>query len=495
MRLEAMRVFGISVAAGLVLAGAPAEGKPTPDAAPLQAAMDAARAGDCKTSLRLMAPMLTSPDALPQKVRSAVDLVGLGCALKINDTALAYRYALDGTAFDDAGDEVWRMRLALELDGKQHDAALATVTLMTQGRGAALNGVPVRWLLSLDNALRDAGAAAGRRRLLALLVEPSYQPVEPIPVADLFRQRYAEVLFDAGEKQAALALVAQIDTPSTVMALSLDPRFRGAVPAGFDARKTMAAQLGRLREIAARHPDSLDVVIEIAAAQRLMGQPDAALATLYADNPTVIGARSYADKDQKLNWWWDGVARAHAAAGHYDQAVAAMRQGMGLKEGGQPNVSQTINLAEAQLRYGHFDDALATLAVFDRETLSASPYGVMEMRFARGCASQRAGKGDPHGDVAFAKAHPKDHPQALADLLLCVGDLDGAAAAFIARLDDPARRVDALLELSEFASPTAAVTVDPVYGRLSALVARDDIKAAVARAGGTRKFNVQRHDL
>jgi tetratricopeptide (TPR) repeat protein len=483
--------------AGFVMTGsaARAESRAAGDRASLDAGVRAAQAGDCKAALRLISPVLKSPNALAENVRAAVDLVALGCALKINDTALAYGYSLDGTGLNDASDELWRMRLGLELDGKRHDAALTTVTLMTQGRGAALNAVPVRWLLALDNGLRDAGDTAGRRRLLAMLAEPSYVPIEPIPVADLIRRRYAEVLFDAGEKEAALGLVAQIETPSTVMAVSVDPRFRSAVRAGFDARKATAAFLDRLNDIAARHPDSLDVVIEIAAAQRLMGQPEAALATLHAGDPTVAGARPFADKDEKLNWWWDGVARSHAAAGHYEQAVAAMQQGMGLKEDGQPNVSQTINLAEAQLRYGHFDDALATLDVFQRQSLPASPYGEMEMRFARGCAAQRAGKGDPHGDVAFAKAHPGDHPQALSDLLLCIGDIDSAATAFIARLDDPARRVDALLELSEFDAPAGTVPADPVYGQLRALTARDDVKAAIARAGGARKFNVQRLDL
>lgn len=390
---------------------------------------------------------------------------------------------------------MWRIRLALELDGKQRDAALTTVMSMTQGRGAALNAVPVRWLLPLDNDLRDAGDAANRRRLLAMLAEPSHVPIEPIPVADLIHRRYAEVLYDVGEKEAALGLVAQIETPSTLMAVSVDPRFLAAVPAGFNARNAMEVHLARLQEIALRHPASLDVVIEIAAAQRRLGQPDAALATLHANDPTIAGARAFADKGEKLNWWWDGVARSYEEAGRYEQAISAMRQGMGIKEGGQPNVSQTINLAEAHLRFGHFDEALALLSVFDRESLPASPYGLMAMRYARGCAAQRAGKGDLHGDVAFAKAHSKDHPQALGDLLLCVGDIDGVAVAFIARLDDPARRVDALLELSDYAAPVATVPVDPVYGRLPELTARGDVKAAVTRAGGTRKFNVLRQDL
>lgn len=493
------RSIGRSALAALALLASPSAGHASapksPDYAALQAGLRAAQTNDCKGALKLMAPVLRQPQVLPDEPRAAADAVAALCALRVDQTATAYGYALDGTALQVADDELWRIRLGIELDQKKTDAALETVTRLTEGRGAALNGMPVRWLLSLDNNLRDAGNAVGRRRLLAILTEPNYLPNEAVPVADLFRQRYAEVLYDAGEKDAALGLVARIETPSELMALSVDSRFRAAVPASFDARKALGAWHAKLKALAPLHPDSLDLVIEMAAAQRQMGQPEAALETLKASDPTAPGARRYGDKDQKLNWWWDGIARAHEKAGHYEESTAAMRQGMGLKEGGLPNVSQTINLAETQLRFGHFDDALATLSALSGDPKSTSPYGNLEMRFARGCAAARAGKGDPFDDLAYAKAHPKDHPQALADLLLCVGDLDGAATAFIARLDDPLRRSDALLELSDYDPPVAGRPADPVYARLADLRAREDVKAAIARAGGIRSFNIQRPDL
>lgn len=482
--------------AGLALSSSPisAETK-APDPTVVRKAAAAADAGDCKTALRLLTPMLKSAEDMPDGLRAPLIDAAASCAITLQQIPLAYDYAVKGTAFDNASDWLWRMRLLIELDGKRTDAALATITAMTQGRGAALNSVPVKFIIEFDNAMRRSDNAAGRRRLLAMLVQPSYQPDEPVPVTDVFRRRYAELLYDAGEKEAALTLARQIDTPPIVMTMSVDPRFHAAVPSSYDARAATIAFLERLQEIASRHPESLDTVIEISSAQRRLGKPDLALATLQAGNPTVGRTTAFVDKDEKLNWWWDAVARAHEAADRYDEAVAAMRQGIGADENGQRNVSQTINLAEAQLRYGRPGDALETLAIFDREKMAVSHYGEMEMRFARGCAAKQAGKGDPSGDVAFTKAHATDHPQALGDLLLCIGDIDGAAAEFIARLDDPARRADALLELSDYDPPLSTAPADPVYSRIPALRARDDVKAAIARAGDVRKFNVQRGDL
>ena len=192
-----------------------------------------------------------------------------------------------------------------------------------------------------------------------------------------------------------------------------------------------------------------------------------------------------------INWYWDALGRSWHMLGRYDEMVEAFRKGAAAGEDGTPNVSQVINLAQAQNAFGRGDEALRTLAAF-ADGRKSSPYGEMEMRFARGCAQAVAGRpAEAVADVAFAKAHDKDHGEALADLLLCLGDMDGAAAAFIARLDDPDRRADALEQLSDYDDPPVALPPDPINSRLDALKARPDVKAAIARAGGTRRFHVQ----
>jgi len=69
--------------------------------------------------------------------------------------------------------------------------------------------------------------------------------------------------------------------------------------------------------------------------------------------------------------------------------------------------------------------------------------------------------------------------------------MDGAAAATIRRLDDPERRAGALLQLSDYDPPPANGSHDPIDLRLGDLKHRPDVRAAIGRAGGTRRFIVR----
>jgi hypothetical protein len=165
------------------------------------------------------------------------------------------------------------------------------------------------------------------------------------------------------------------------------------------------------------------------------------------------------------------------------------------KESGEPNVSQLINLAEAQIWFGKPADALKTLQPFEK-SMPVSPYGELEMRMARGCAQSLAGnKAAAEADRAYIAAREKEHPEALTDLLMCLGDVDGAAAAFIRRLDDPARRLDALVQLSDYDPLPPAVPVNPLFAHLDSIRQRPDVKAAIARAGGTRRIHLLPNEL
>jgi hypothetical protein len=120
----------------------------------------------------------------------------------------------------------------------------------------------------------------------------------------------------------------------------------------------------------------------------------------------------------------------------------------------------------------------------------------MAMRYNRACAHAVAKRpGDAAADLAYIQTNSKDAPGMLGSLLLCLGDLDGAAADYIGRLDDPETRSEALLELSDYDDPPVKVPLDPAAARVPALKARTDVKAAIARAGGIRRFRVQADSL
>lgn len=453
---------------------------------------------DYSTALRLIKAGIaaSASERLPPKVRAAVLEAGVTCALMTEHTDLAYQFVIDATRLDEASDWAWRTRLALELDGKKPQAALTTVVAMTQGRGGALNSAPAQWMFALNHQFRDNGDVSARRRLLEILTTPSYSPQSAVPVIDPFRRDYAGLLYEAGERDAALAQIRQIENSSILLLLSVDPRFRQALGADFEPRAAVERFLATLRTAAVLHPESLGVVIEIAARERQLGRADAALVTLQAAAPLGPKAKTYADLDEQLNWWWDGVGRTEQALGHFDAAATAFVQGTSTAENGGLNVSQTINLAWAQLRAGRSFDALSTLAVFDVPGRAVSPYGLMEMRSVQACAATQLGKTvDANVAIAFIKAHRGDNIGALGDALLCAGDLDGAAAEFIQRLDDPEQRAAVLLQLSDYNPPAGMLPPDPIHSHIPAFKQRADVQAAIARAGGARRIALQREPI
>ncbi|MEA3037779.1 MAG: hypothetical protein QOE79_292 [Sphingomonadales bacterium] len=452
---------------------------------------------DCKTVVRLGAPVLDrQADALTPDLASLIYDLVVGCEWDSGAAERAYVHALRGTALEQSSDLLWRTRLGLELSAKNYPAAVTTVEAMAQGRGAALNSVDISWIWQLDLTIKDSGATPLRRRLLKVLAGDSYLPDDLYGPADDFKLSYANLLVDAGEAPAARTLVAGLQTASAIASASLDPRLRAFVPADRDVRAAAEAELAGHREAAARHPDKLAPIVDAASDLRRLGRPQEALQLLQGVAPTVDDPSAFSDRDEQYNWYWNGVAAGETALGHYDQAVAAFVKAAAFGERGELNVSQVINLADTQNHFGRGADALKTLAVFADPKRRGSPFGEMQLRSARACANHLAGHdAETSADVAYLKAHEKDGGGALSEALLCLADMDGAAAAFIRRLDDPDRRAAALLQLSDYDEPPVALPADPVESRLPALKARPDVKAAIDRAGGTRRFHIQSGEL
>lgn len=463
-------------------------------ASDLLAAADAAKEGNCERTITLAVKVIEDKEAalLPEDARAAALMLAAGCEATLGRSADAYRHIMAATMFPASDDAAWELRLALELQDQRNDAAISTIEAMTQGRGAALNAIPIKLFGELHTRLKSADASALRRRLLAVLTSSGYTPDEPGATVDGFRQRYAEMLHDAGDQGAAAGLIRRIEHPSTLLEISLDPRFRSLLPADFDLRRSVEQALERARRLAALHPDRIAPVNEVALYLRVLGKPKESLDVLEPLRPRIAEAAMFVDRDEHLVWWWDSLSRGHEMLGDYARTVDALRRGGELEESGGLNVSQIINLSQVQLEFGLPADALATLRVFDESKRAVSPYGTMQIVGTRGCAKARLGKpGDASTEVAFVQAHREDAPKALTSLLLCVGDLAGAGAALVERLDDPDQRAVALRELSDYDDPPVALPPDPRRSNLETVKARPEVRAAIRRAGGTRRFHVQ----
>ncbi|MBV1688335.1 hypothetical protein KRR38_11770 [Novosphingobium sp. G106] len=459
----------------------------------LLAIAEATKAKNCKAALAIVAEQTatTTFGQLNDRVRLAFYGVGMGCAVEEKQLELALGYAQTASGIPGASAEFWRARAALAWQLKRHDDAVAAVEGMAKNNPDALAGTSIRMLYQMDVALKSEPPV--RRRLLAVLASPAYVPDEVGWSADPFREEYATVLADAGDKAGAAAMVALIEDPYSRVQISLDPRLREMIPANFDARAAVESHMAKMREIAAAHSGAIRPQLNVANDLLALDNAREALATLDAIDPAKSGDGAFTDRDNELNWWWNSKAAAYARLGRYDEAVAAFSAGKALTEVGQPNISQTINLSELQIRFGHAVDALATLAPISAGQVRGSPYGLMQFHKNSGCASYKLGKlDDAKTELAYLHAHVDDAPFALTELQLCMSDIEGAAASVIKQLDTADQRVKALMALSDFAPSNSSLPPKPYELGLPALKARADVQAAIARAGGIRSFNIPR---
>ncbi|MEG3180363.1 hypothetical protein [Sphingomonas sp. LT1P40] len=451
---------------------------------------------DCPGAVRLLKPALKPAAAaqLPEAVAAAAYYLAATC-LAGKDLAEARRMAIAGTALAEAPDGLWHLRLGIDLDSGDNAAALATLAAMTEGRGGALNTVPMRWLYQLSRKLNGAGSEGLRLQFLRIMTADAYDPDEAGASKNGFRYDLAKILAGNGDTAAAAAQIALIDSASILLTMSYDARTGPLMPAGFDPRAAMERELANARANMLRHPDALSPLLGAVGNLRALGRPKEALELLEAARAGGKKIEDYADADEFRNWWWDAMARTQEMMGNADATFVAFTQGAGEKENGGDNVSQTINLAHAQNRFGRHADALKTLPSTDKG-FSASPYGAMEMRLARGCANAALGNMPAYAtDLSYAREHAKDNWQVLVDLYLCGGDLDGAAVALIGNLTDADNRAEALVWLSDY---DAALPGRPLYSfekRLNELKARADVKAAIDKAGGIRRVRLQRGEL
>jgi tetratricopeptide (TPR) repeat protein len=485
--------LGLSLAVALAgLSPARSAGQTEDPNNSLRKAATAAQNKNCNAALGIVAAEAAKPGfgRLSDQVRTFFYQIGINCAVEQKQFDLAERYAKAATRMPGIPAPFWQARFALTLGAGKIADTVTTVEEMVGGNPEVLNSIPIADFFALSRNVKNLKDPPLLRRLLAVLAG-AYSPPEPGVSTDAFRQQYAAILAEAGDKPAAAALVGQIEAPTVLMSMSLDPRLREMMPARFDVRSSVERHMARMREIAAAHAGVIRPQLFVAEDLALLGKPLDALAVLDAIDPGKAGGPAYSDQDDQLNWWWDARARAYAMLGRYDDAAAAFAQGKAITENGRPNISQTINLAGIQARFGRFTDALATLAPIGAGKVTGSPFGMMQFRAVHGCASFKAGKiGDAKADLAYMREHMADAPGALTETQLCMDDLDGAAASIIQRLNTPDERVEALSDLSDYAASPSTYPKYPGEGAIIALKLRKDVNEAIIRAGGTRSFNV-----
>lgn len=187
-------------------------------------------------------------------------------------------------------------------------------------------------------------------------------------------------------------------------------------------------------------------------------------------------------------WLMDTRARTLMALGRGDEAAVQSQAAAARIEEGRADLSQTINLGWLYLRLDRNADAMATTVKVDEN--AEATFDTMLTIQIRACAASALGDG-PAAEAAYAylAANWRVAPRAVMDALLCRGDVDGAAAVMVQRLDDPELAATALAELHHHLPAPAPTPFDTRLIAGDAIIAaRPDVIAARDRVG--RLFHI-----
>ena len=467
----------------------------------LQAAQQAYEADDCPGTLDLVTPIIESSgfDALAASARRPFLVMGAVCEASAGNTERATSRGRALTELPGAPAEIWNLRFAIDMQLGAYEDAVATLEGV-QARDPSMLVVgrdlfDEQWMFILNQRLAKQDKDSDvRKRYLALISREDFAPARTQLGYDWMRYAHAAILARAGDAEGAKSVLARLRNAKALRDASLDTDLRALIPADFDLRAAVENEISVLKEIEREKPSLLSVTIAIADAQQMLGEGAKSLATLEAARPYGILEKQFSDRDDQINWWWDSLAQAYTMLGRYDDAQAAYRQAIAEGEDGVTgrNVSQVLNVTFIQRKFGDNKAVLETLETIDIEADDyASPYGKMPYHLAHGCASWALDhKAAAAKDIAWAEAHEDVSSSSLTQLYLCTGNEDAAAALLIRRLDDSDDRTKALVDLSYYQPTPETMPVDPEDAVLARVRDRDDVQAAIERAGGLRHFNI-----
>ncbi len=453
-------------------------------------AMRTGQPGDAAARLRLL---LASPGylELPPQVRH----VGYAMLAQIDvrEQRLDEAQAMIVQATDLAGATAgeWELQVNIALARRDERGAIAALTTLAKDFPTTVPGLPESVVAGImDNSAVLSDGAELRFKLGQALIAANWMLRDPLKDGSRFVVDQIVLLLEHGDLAGARGIIGLVDEPSAMVGPRADKRFdpiRVTNPDAFDLQGLAKRRLAAVTASAAASPTLLAGVRNRTATLVLLGRDAEALplldAALAKAQPAGGGASPYTDAEAQLGPVETIRARALAGLGRYDEALAQMVVAASLAEGSHGNVSQRLDLAPLQLQMGRPKDALASLDAFASADLTLT--GKTNVEGLRVCAA--VGVGDAtatQAALALVRAYHQVAPNSLRDALACTGDLQGAAQALIAALNDPDRRLAALAWAQTLKRPPPLPGPHPnAEDRRATLLARPDVKAAIAKIG------------
>lgn len=419
------------------------------------------------------------------ETRTALLTEMVQCAVRLQDADAAIAFAQASKALGASRADFILLVLGVTFDRDTvaidafHAAAVNSRSLVAR--------MPWRLAWGALNAAHDLDpSGASELRVHDVLSTLSYAPEEG-GFDDSLRTQHALLLLTAGQPDRARERVSTVLEPRQVMIMRVDRRFDAlhqdsTFLARLDVRAAAEADLARARSTA--RPNNLNDVLRIAQALRSLGRHDEALALLdhHIARAQAPAGGGYEDVEDSLNWLLNERAYTLYDLDQADEAREAFGNSIAVGESGDWNVSQVINFASMLISEQRPRDALEVVRTVGR----TSPYGDMWIAAVRACAAAQLGDTAlQETSLTYLRAHVDDNVAALARALLCVNDLDGAAALYVQRLSDLEQRRGALLALQRYRSPlgSALPYTAVLRERLERVRERPEVQAAVAAVG------------
>lgn len=448
------------------------------------------QSGECGVALPSAREFAASSDfaTLDIEVRHAFLLATVQCAASVHDYGQAAAAARDARNLNAEWADY--TLLLIGLDGDDDQLVVQSFESMSANTPRYIGALEMRTVWRILRAARGADESGASELLIHNKLEAhNYVPPQAVP-DDGLRRDHVRLLLDRGEVARARERAAPITDPHTVLTMRVDRRFDAlrSTPdfeRAFDLAAAVDRHIARTRRSIADNPRLLGPSLDLVQALRLQGKHQEALRevdAILARANTAEGPSLFEDHEDQLNWLLNERSYILYDLDRREEARSTFGQSIGAGEGGEWNVSQVINFASRLQAEGRSSEALEVLRTMGR----ASPYGDMWAATVRACAGEVLSNAQVRDEaLTFLREHEDDNPAAFTRALLCVNDLDGAAAAYVRRLGNEEHRETALLALQIYEPPAVVLSAQEadIERRQASVRDRPEVQAAVEAIG------------
>jgi tetratricopeptide (TPR) repeat protein len=413
------------------------------------------------------------------------------------DYLAAHEFMVIATGYPDAKAEHWVLRASMASWIDNWADAGLSITTVAKDWPAALPDIgdeTIQW--TALKMSRDKKLAADRLEMLNALFAAKFQLEWHIEPADLWRDLSLDAL-QRNDLARAREVLKRIDDPGSLVRMRIDRRFDTLVkaePKAFNVPAAAQARVRRLRREIDANPRRLGPVVQYMYALFTVGSYAEVISL--ADRVVSRNSNAPADKPayedlaDTINWIYDLKSQALRALGRWDAALGMQEEARRQRENSNDKVSQAINLGYSYNLRDRPEDALKSLDGIDWAR-SLSGYGRMQLQHVRLRAYLQLGnRAEAEKVFVYLRENRVDAPDTWQDALLDWGDLDGAAAHYIARLRDPEQREAALYAAQSF-KPLPRLPRDAEnVAHWQALLNRPDVVAAISEVGRREQFAI-----